>query len=55
MADQDLHLVYLQRLDTWLELSKLNPERLPLLKHMGMTVDQFIDWRLDGTLPKEES
>lgn len=54
MAEKDLHLMRLQRLDMWLALSKLHPGRLPLLEHMGMTVDEFIEWRLSRLQPEED-
>lgn len=48
----DPHEHLLERLDSWLAISKHNPDRPPLLQHMGMTVDQFIEWRHTGKLPE---
>ena len=54
MTDDDkYHLVLLDRLDTWLAISKHDPDRVPLLEHMGMTVDEFIEWRLSKTFLQE--
>jgi hypothetical protein len=41
----DYHMVLLERLQ--------NPDRPALLEHMGMTVDEFIEWRQTGLPPKE--
>ena len=49
----DYHMVLLERLQTWLAFSKLNPDRPALLEHMGMTVDEFIEWRQTGIPPEE--
>jgi hypothetical protein len=50
--DEDPHLVLLERLDRWLAISKHNPDKPRLLEYMGMTVDEFIDWRLSRVLPE---
>lgn len=47
------HMVLLERLDRWLAMSKHNPDRPHLLEHMGMTVDEFIDWRLSRFIPED--
>jgi hypothetical protein len=49
--DPDPHLVLRARLDNWLALSKWSPDRPPLLEHMQMTIDEFIEWRHKGRLP----
>ena len=48
--EEDPHAILLARLDAWLELGKFG-YKLPLLAHMGMTVDEFCEWRINGTLP----
>ena len=53
MTDDEDHLVLLERLNTWLDFSKHNPDRPHLLDHMGMTVDEFIEWRQTGKPPRE--
>jgi hypothetical protein len=52
-AEEDPHAILLQRLDSWLELGK-TPFKLPLLTHMGMTLEEFCEWRQNGTLPTWE-
>jgi hypothetical protein len=50
--DDEYHLVLMERLDTWLAMHKDNPDRPHLLTHMGMTVDEFIEWRLSRIPPE---
>lgn len=53
MADEDPHLVLIERLETWLAFSKYDPDRPALLDHMGMTLDEFIEWRQRGRTAEE--
>jgi hypothetical protein len=53
MSEDETQADLLQRLDSWLVLDKLNPDRLPLLTHMGMTCDEFIRWRESRYIPEE--
>lgn len=56
MTDDDEHqLVLMKRLDTWLDLHRDDPDRPPLLQYMGMTVDEFIEWRLRTTFSREDA
>ncbi|MCA1839958.1 MAG: hypothetical protein ABR585_12535 [Gemmatimonadaceae bacterium] len=40
------------RLDKWIDMPKYRRDQIPVYDYLGMTKDEFMDWRAFGELPE---
>lgn len=41
-----------ERLDKWIDMPKYRRDTIPVYEYLGMTEDEFMDWRAYGQIPE---